>query len=92
MSERYAYLFWSGRRKGSGGSSGITNPTKPVHIVLRRMDGTVKENDASICGMVIVGGRDWELVGKKPEGRLCARCKKYSERYEHIKRRRGLVG
>jgi len=56
------------------------------------MDGTVKENDASICGMVIFGGRDWELVDKKPDERLCARCKKFSERYEHIKRRRGLVG
>jgi hypothetical protein len=92
MSERYAYLSWRGKRKGSGGRSGITSPTKPVHMILKRMDGTVKENDASLCGMVVVGGRDWELVDEKPDERLCARCKKFSERYEHIKRRRGLVG
>ena len=82
MSERqYAFIAWTGRRKGSKGAMGVLHSTKPVHLVLKRRDGSVKENDASLCGMVVVGGRDWDIVDEAPE-RICARCQKFSKRFE----------
>ena len=88
MSETdFAFLAWFGRRKGSKGANGVTHSTKPVHLVLKRRDGSVRENDASLCGMVVVGGRDWDIVDEPPE-RTCARCQKFSKRFEHYRGRR----
>jgi hypothetical protein len=79
MSENCAMVEWTGRRKG----------TKPHHLIPKRSDGSVRKGDMSFCGMVGVGDTDWD-VAENPENRACRRCVRFSQRYEHIKRRRGM--
>ncbi len=79
MSENYAMVEWTGRRKG----------TKPHHLVPKRRDGSVREGDTSFCGMVGVGDSGWTVVDS-PENRACRRCVRFSKRYEGMKARRAL--
>ena len=79
MSENYAMVEWTGRRKG----------TKPHHLILRRRDGSVQKGDVSFCGMVGIGDNGWAVV-ESPENRVCRRCARFSQRYESMKSRREM--